>query len=64
MTKLAEHILDTKAGHFDPAEFEHRYEAAVLEMLRKKQAGIPQKHEPDRPTPRNIVSLMDAMRYA
>src|SRR6266480_714340 len=33
MVKLAEHILETKAGHFDPTEFEDRYETAVVEML-------------------------------
>src|SRR5260370_40056941 len=26
MTKLSEHILDSKAGHFDPGEFKARYE--------------------------------------
>jgi DNA end-binding protein Ku len=46
MTKLAEHILDSKAGHFDPGEFKDRYEEAVVEMLRRKQAGLPQKSEP------------------
>jgi DNA end-binding protein Ku len=62
MTKLAEHILDTKAGHFDPAEFEDRYESAVVEMLRKKQAGIPQKREPDQPAAKNVINLMDALK--
>src|SRR5262249_34267378 len=38
MVELAEHILDTKAGHFDPSEFEDRYENAVVEMLKRKQA--------------------------
>jgi DNA end-binding protein Ku len=61
-TKLAEHILDTKPGHFDPAEFEDGYETAVVEMLRKKQAGIPQKHEPDRPAAKNVINLMDALK--
>jgi DNA end-binding protein Ku len=62
MTKLAEHILGTKAGHFDPAEFEDRYETAVVEMLRQKQAGIPQKREPDRPAAKNVINLMDALK--
>jgi non-homologous end joining protein Ku len=34
MVELAEHILDSKTGHFDPAEFEDRYENAVVEMLK------------------------------
>jgi len=40
MIELAQHILETKAGHFDPSEFEDRYETAVVEMLKRKQAGI------------------------
>ncbi len=39
MLKLAEHILDSKAADFDPAEFVDHYEVAVVEMLKKKQAG-------------------------
>jgi DNA end-binding protein Ku len=45
MVKLAEHILETKAGHFNPAEFEDRYETAVIEMLKQKQAGLPPRKE-------------------
>jgi DNA end-binding protein Ku len=40
MVQLAEHILETKTGHFDPAEFEDRYEVAVVQMLKQKQAGM------------------------
>jgi DNA end-binding protein Ku len=39
MLQLAEHIVETKAGAFDPAEFEDTYETAVVEMLKQKQAG-------------------------
>ncbi len=45
LVPLAEHILDTKTGHFDPAEFEDRYENAVVEMLKQKQAGMPVRKE-------------------
>jgi len=56
MIELAEHILETKAGHFDPAEFEDRYENAVVEMLKQKQAGIePRKEAPVTP-PATVVS--------
>jgi hypothetical protein len=34
-TLLAEHILETKAGDFEPKKFEDRYENAVVEMFRK-----------------------------
>jgi non-homologous end joining protein Ku len=35
---LAEHILETKVGHFDPAEFQDRYENAAVEMLKHAEA--------------------------
>src|SRR3984885_6318157 len=41
MLKLAEHILESKEADFDPSQFVDHYEEAVVEMLKKKQAGIP-----------------------
>src|SRR6478672_12728256 len=40
MLKLAEHILKTKEADFDPSQFTDHYEEAVVEMLKKKQAGV------------------------
>jgi DNA end-binding protein Ku len=62
MVELAEHILDTKAGHFDPAEFEDRYENAVVEMLKQKQAGMPVRKEAPVAAPSTVINLMDALR--
>ena len=62
MVQLAEHILETKSGRFDPAEFEDRYENAVVEMLKQKQAGMPVKKEAPVATPGTVVNLMDALR--
>ena len=62
MLKLAEHILQSKAADFDPAQFVDRYEEAVVEMLKKKQAGIGVSREHAAPRPRNVVNLMDALR--
>ncbi|HEX9201326.1 MAG TPA: Ku protein, partial [Acidobacteriaceae bacterium] len=62
MVKLAEHILETKSGHFDPAEFEDRYENAVVEMLKQKQAGMPVRKEAPVAAPSTVVNLMDALR--
>ena len=39
MLQLAEHIVETKTGEFDPSEFEDTYETAVVEMLKQKQSG-------------------------
>ena len=62
MLKLAEHILETKEGDFDPSQFVDHYEEAVVEMLKKKQAGIPAPRGHAAPRPQNVVNLMDALR--
>jgi non-homologous end joining protein Ku len=33
---LAAHIITSKSGHFDPAQFEDRYETTLVELLKKK----------------------------
>ena len=38
MLDLAAHIITSKSGHFDPAQFEDRYEKALLDLLKKKEA--------------------------
>jgi DNA end-binding protein Ku len=63
MSELAGHIIDTKASHFDPSKFEDHYENALVELLRKKQAG--RAIEPIReeaPPPQRVINLMDALR--
>lgn len=62
MLKLAEHILKTKEGEFDPSEFADHYEEAVVEMLKKKQAGIKVPTGKASEPPRNVINLMDALR--
>jgi DNA end-binding protein Ku len=65
MLKLAEHNLDSKRGEFDPSTYEDHYETALVEMLRKKQAGFRLPRGKERPaTPKNVVSLMDALRQS
>jgi DNA end-binding protein Ku len=61
MLDLATHIVNTKSGHFDPAQFEDRYENALIDLLKKKEAG--EKIEPsgEAAAPR-VVNLMDALR--
>ena len=62
MLKLAEQILHSKATDFDPSQFVDHYEEAVVEMLKKKQAGMPVSRELAAPRPQNVVNLMDALR--
>jgi len=62
MKDLAHMIIQRKAGHFLPDEFTDRYEDAVVELVRAKQAGLPTQtaEQPSRPS--NVVSIMDALR--
>ena len=41
MLDLASHIVAGKASHFDPSKFEDHYEAALRELIRRKQSGKP-----------------------
>jgi DNA end-binding protein Ku len=61
MLQLADHILDSKAAHFDPDKFEDRYEQALTDLIKAKRAG---KAPPTLSTPRpsNVINLMDALR--
>jgi DNA end-binding protein Ku len=61
MLDLAIHIVNTKSGHFDPSQFEDRYENALVDLLKKKEAG--EKVAPAKAgrAPR-VVNLMDALR--
>jgi DNA end-binding protein Ku len=61
MTELAHVIIDKKSGHFDAAEFNDRYEDAVVELIRSKQAGLPARAT-EQPRPNNVVNIMDALR--
>lgn len=64
MVALAEHILESKAAHFDPSRFKDRYEAALKALVRRKAAGkeiaVPTKAE----KPDNVINLMDALRLS
>jgi DNA end-binding protein Ku len=60
MLDLASHIVESKAGHFEPEGFEDQYEDALKELLKKKQFG--QKIEAFRERELSKVNLMDALR--
>ena len=68
---LSHHDLDalaidlrSKATDFDPSQFVDRYEEAVVEMVKKKQAGMPVSRELVAPRPQNCLNLMDAFRHS
>jgi DNA end-binding protein Ku len=63
MKELAMHIIDTKADHFDPKAFEDHYEKAIVELLRKKQAGrVVEPIRDAEPESPRVINLMDALR--
>jgi DNA end-binding protein Ku len=64
MLQLAGHILDTKAGHFDPGKYKDQYETALRKLIERKAAG--KKIEPATPPakPDNVINLMDALRQS
>jgi DNA end-binding protein Ku len=62
MLKLAQHILETKEADFDPSQFVDHYEEAVVEMLKKKQAGMATPKGKASEPPRNVINLMDALK--
>jgi DNA end-binding protein Ku len=61
MLDLAAHIVKSKAGHFDPSEFEDRYEKALTDLIKAKRAGR-EPPTPSTPQPSNVINLMDALR--
>jgi DNA end-binding protein Ku len=61
MLDLARHIVETKAGHFEPQKFEDQYETALKELIRKKQSGKPIEL-PERREPARVINLMDALK--
>lgn len=64
MRDLAAHIVERKAAKFDPSTFEDRYENAVVELLKSKEAGRPATPIPEAPRPSNVINLMDALRQS
>jgi DNA end-binding protein Ku len=60
---IAELIISRKSGHFAPETFNDRYEEAVVQMLKAKQAGE-SLAVAEAPWPNRIVDLMDALRQS
>ncbi len=61
MLNLAVHILEGKKAEFDPDKFEDRYETALTDLIRAKQAGKPAP-KAAAPKPSNVINLMDALK--
>jgi DNA end-binding protein Ku len=61
MLELAKHIVEQKAGSFEPQKFEDHYETALVDLINQKRASkaITPKA---RPRGDNVVDLMEALR--
>jgi DNA end-binding protein Ku len=64
MVKLASHILDTMAGHFDPTIFKDEYELALRKLVQRKASGktIERAEHPHGKS--NVIDLMAALRQS
>ena len=63
LLELAQHILKTKSGTFEPDKFEDRYEEALAEMVKAKIEG--RKIVPLRqPEPTKANDLLEALRLS
>src|SRR3954453_155278 len=61
MLDLAKHIVNQKAGDFEPEKFEDHYEEALTELINAKRQGKTVGPRP-RPSGGNVVDLMDALK--
>jgi DNA end-binding protein Ku len=61
MLDLAKHIVNQKAGDFEPEKFEDHYEEALTELINAKRNGRTISAKP-RPKADNVVNLMDALK--
>jgi DNA end-binding protein Ku len=62
MLELAKHIVEQKSAELEPENFEDHYEAALIDLINKKRAGvqIPAKAAPK--SSGNVINLMDALK--
>lgn len=61
MIALAQQIIRSKSGRFDPTQFTDRYEAALGDLIRAKLAGRVPRAPPRRPAGQ-VIDLMAALR--
>lgn len=62
MLDIAEQIIDQQKGHFDPSEFNDRYEDALRDVIRQKKKGKPARPAMPEAKEEKVVDLMAALR--
>lgn len=63
MLDLAKHIIETKAGTFDPSTFDDRYDAALADLVKAKLEGKTIE-KPKREAKGKVIDLMEALRQS
>lgn len=61
MLELAGHIIETRAGTFDPSDYSDRYNDALAELVKAKIEGREIRRQPA-PKQDNVIDLKDALR--
>lgn len=64
MVDLASHILDSKAGSFDPSKFKDEYELALRKLVKRKAAGHTIERKEPTEDRSNVIDLMEALRHS
>ena len=64
MVELASHILDKKAGHFDPAKFKDEYELALRKLVKRKASGKTIERTEPSEDRSNVIDLMAALQQS
>src|SRR5499433_691515 len=62
MLDLAKHIVEQKAGSFEPEQFEDHYETALIDLINKKRNGVKIAPKAAPKSSGNVISLMDALK--
>ena len=62
LREMAKLIIKRKTGHFDPSEFNDRYEDAIVEMVREKQVGAKPRPAKSAPAGGNVINLVEALK--
>jgi DNA end-binding protein Ku len=62
MLDLAKHIVESKSAPFVPENFEDHYEAALIDLIDKKRAGVRVTAKAAPKTGGNVINLMDALK--
>lgn len=64
MVSLAAHILDSKAGRFEPDKFKDEYELALRNLVKRKAAGHTIEAPDEKEDRSNVIDLMQALRQS